>query len=155
MHRLLPSFVKHGRKAIWPRCIAWLREWTKPDTPGLVSGGVADATRSKTELMLENALLRQQLIVLKRQVKRPQLRWRERGIIVLLASKLRGWKAALVIVKPDTVLRWHRDLFRLVWRQKSKPKQQGGRPPLSGQVVRLMRHIACENPLWGAEPHTR
>jgi putative transposase len=151
MQRCLPSCVKHGLKAIWSRCIAWLREWTKPDAHGLLSGGVADATRSKSDLMLENALLRQQLIVLKRQVKRPQLRWRERGIIVLLASKLRSWKAALVIVQPDTVVRWHRDLFRLVWRQKSKPKQQGGRPPLSGQVVRLMRHIARENPLWGAE----
>ena len=77
--------------------------------------------------MLENALLRQQLIVLDRQVKRPRLSWRERGIMVLLASKLRNWKGALLIVQPDTVVRWHRDLFRLVWRRKSKAKQQGGR----------------------------
>ncbi len=112
---------------------------------------MADATRSKSELMLENALLRQQLIVLDRQVKRPQLSWRERSIIVLLASKLRGWKQALVIVQPDTVLRWHRDLFRLAWRRKSQPKQQGGRPPLPGRVVQRIRRMARENPLWGAE----
>jgi transposase InsO family protein len=69
----------------------------------------------------------------------------------LLASKLRNWKGALLIVQPDTVLRWHRDLFRLVWRHKSQPKQQGGRRPLPGRVVQLIRRLACENPLWGAE----
>ena len=112
---------------------------------------MADATRSKSELMLENALLRQQLIVLDRQVKRPQLSWRERGIMVLLASKLRNWKGALLIVQPDTVVRWHRDVFRLVWRRKSQPKQTGGRRPLSGRIVQLIRRMARENPLWGAE----
>lgn len=101
--------------------------------------------------MVENALLDQQLIVLERQVKRPQLSWWERGIMVLLASRLRGWQAALVIVKPETLLKWHRDLFRLVWRRKSQPKKQGGRRLLSGRVVHLIRRMARENPLWGAE----
>jgi hypothetical protein len=90
----------------------------------MLGGIVADGTRSKTELMLENALLRQQLIVLKRQVKRPRLSWRERGMIVLLASRLRGWKEALLIVQPDTVLRWHREWFRWLWRCKS-PRKRG------------------------------
>jgi putative transposase len=114
-------------------------------------GAVADATRSKSELMLENALPRQQVIVLDRQVKRPQLSWRERGVMVLLASELRNWKGALIIVQPETLLRWHRDLFRMVWRRKSQPKQQGGRCPLPGYVVQLIRRMARENPLWGAE----
>ena len=57
-----------------------------------------DLTRSKTELILENALLRQQLIVLKRQAKRPALSWRDRVLFVLLASKLRTWKQALLLV---------------------------------------------------------
>jgi putative transposase len=151
MRRFLPGFVKRGLKAVWLRVVDRLREWTRPDNHGLVGGAVADATRSKSELMLENALLRQQVIVLERQVKRPQLSRRERGIIVMLASKLRGWKEALFIVQPDTVLRWHRDLFRLVWRRKSQPKQQGGRPPLPGRVVQRIRRMARENPLWGAE----
>ena len=112
MHRLLPGFVKRGLTSIGSRVIRWLREWTKPDNHGLVGGAVADATRNKSELMLENALLRQQLIVLERQVKRPQLSWRERGSMVLLASRLRNWKGAVFIVQPDTLLRWHRDLFR-------------------------------------------
>jgi putative transposase len=107
--------------------------------------------RSKSELMLENALLRQPLIVLVRQVKRPRLSWRERGIMVLLASKLRHWKHILFIVQPDTVLRWHRDWFRWVWRRKSQPKRQGGRPALPGRVVQPMRRMAPEKPLWGAE----
>jgi hypothetical protein len=66
-------------------------------------------------------LLRQQLILLKRQVKRPALSWRDRMLLVLLASKLPTWKQVLVIVQPETVLRWHRDLFRRVWRRKSRP----------------------------------
>ncbi len=151
MRRFLPSFVKRGLKAVLSRVVERLRKWTKPDNHGLAGGAVADATRSKSELMLENALLRRQLIVLDRQVKRPQLSWRERGMMVLLASKLRGWKDALLIVQPETLLRWHRDLFRWVWRRKSQPKQQGGRRPLSGHIVRLIRRIARENPLWGAE----
>jgi hypothetical protein len=129
MHRLLPGFVKRGVRAVGSRLVEWIQKWTKPDNHDLVGGAVADVTRSRPQLMLENALLRQQLIVVSRQVERPQLRWRERGIIVLLASKLRNWKGALLIVQPDTVLHWHRDLFRLVWRRKSQPKQQGGRPP--------------------------
>ena len=60
MRRFLPGMVKRGLKAVWSRVIEWLREWTKPDNHGLVGGAVADATRSKPELMLENALLRQQ-----------------------------------------------------------------------------------------------
>jgi hypothetical protein len=110
-----------------------------------------DLTRSKSELVLENALLRQQLIVLKRQVQRPRLSWRDRTLIILLASRLRSWKQALLIVQPDTVLRWHRDLFRWVWRRKSKPKKKPGRPPLTGEVVALIKRLAKENLTWGAE----
>ncbi len=151
MHRELPGLVKRGLKGFGVGVIQRLREWTKPDTHGMIGGAVADATRSKPELMLENALLRQQLIVLKRQVKRPRLSWRERGMMVLLTSRLRGWKDALFIVQPDTVLRWHRDWFRWMWRRKSTPKQSGGRRPLSGRVVQLIRRMARENPLWGSE----
>ena len=129
MQRFLPGFVRCRLKAIGSRVSEWLREWTKPDHHGLVGGAVADATRNRSELTLENALLRQQLIVLERQVKRPQLGWRGRGITVLLASKARNWRGALFIVQPDTLLRWHRDLLRLLWRRKSKPRQRGVRLP--------------------------
>jgi len=101
--------------------------------------------------MLENALLRQQLIVLKRQTKRPKLAWRDRTLIVLMASKLRSWRQALVIVQPDTVLRWHRDLFRRVWKRRSRSKGKRGRPPLTGEIVALIKRLAKENLRWGAE----
>ena len=71
-------------------------------TPSLAAGLAADLVRSKQGLVLENALLRQQLIVLNRSVKRPTLTVTDRGLLVLLASWLRTWASALVIVKPDT-----------------------------------------------------
>ncbi len=89
-----------------------LRTWTKPVTGRPLVGAVTDISLSRRELILENALLRQQLVVLNRQVKRPKLHWRERAVIVGLASRITTWKNALLIVKPETVLRWHRELFR-------------------------------------------
>ncbi len=68
----------------------------------------ADLKRSRSELVAENMFLRQQLIVLERQVKRPKLTQRDRQILVLLASRVRGWREALVVVKPDTLLGWQR-----------------------------------------------
>jgi len=108
-----------------------LRQWTRPDNDSLVVSIALDLARSKSELVLENALLRQQLIVLQQQGKRPSLTWWDRALFVLLASKLPSWRTALLIVQPDTLLRWHRDLFRRVWKRKSKRKGKGGRQPLS------------------------
>lgn len=71
---------------------------------------------------------------------------------VLLASKLHSWKEALSIVRPDTLLRWHRELFRWVWRRKSKSQRKRGREPLTEEEVALIKRLAEENPSWGAEP---
>ena len=128
--------------SLWQAVKRWFRQWTKPDNHSLALNTALDLTRSRLELMLENALLRQQLIVLKRQVKGPKFTWRDRALFVLLASKLRTWKNALVIVQPDTVLRWHRDLFRWVWKRKSKPKGKPGRPSLDKDIVALIKQIA-------------
>jgi hypothetical protein len=70
----------------------------------LLLGTIADLGRSKSELMAENALLRQQLIMLKRQVKRPACTKTDRVLLVLLAKVVRTWKQALFIVQPDTLL---------------------------------------------------
>lgn len=70
----------------------------------------------------ENALLRQQLMVLQRSVKRPKLTAGDRWLLVLLASRVRRWNQALVIIQPDTLRRWHRDLFTWLWRRKSQAK---------------------------------
>jgi putative transposase len=128
-----------------------LRQWTRPGNHALVLNGAMDLTRSKSELALENMLLRQQLIVLQRKAKRPALTWRDRTLFVLLASKLPHWKEALVIVQPDTVLRWHRDLFRWVWRRKSRRKQKRGRQPLTNDIVALIKRMARDNRTWGTE----
>ena len=71
------------------RILLWLQErvklWTKPATPALAVGLLSDLTRSRTDLLIENALLRQQLIILKRQVKRPRLTNPERFLLVFLS----------------------------------------------------------------------
>jgi hypothetical protein len=99
--------------------------------------------------MLENALLRQQLMVLKRQVKRPALSGWDRLLLVWLASRVQTWKPTGLIVQPETILRWHRDLFQWLWRRKSKPKAH--RQPLSAALVALIKRLVRENRLWGAE----
>ena len=144
------AFVRQSIDSLCQAARQRLRRWTKPDNHALSLNAALDLTRSKSELLLENMLLRQQLIVLKRQVKRPALTWRDRTLFVLLASKLPTWKEALVIVQPETVLRWHRELFRWVWRRKSRPRKRG-RPPLSGDIVDLIKQMAQENLSWGAE----
>jgi putative transposase len=78
--------------------------WTTPNTTSLVLGTLTDLTRSRSELVAENALLRQQLIILRRQVKRPACTKTDRMLLVLLARMVRTWKQALFIVQPETRL---------------------------------------------------
>ena len=83
----------------------WFSHWTRPAPRGLIAGAAADLLRSKPQLMAENALLRQQVLILRRQAKRPVLTTWDRALQVFLASRVRAGKAALVIVQPETVLR--------------------------------------------------
>ncbi len=145
------SFLRQSVQLLCQIVKRRFRQWTKPNNHTLILNTALDLTRSKSELVLENALLRQQLIVLERQTKRPKLTWRDRALFVLWASKLRTWRQALVIVQPDTVLRWHRDLFRRVWKHKSKSKRKQGRPPLIDDIVALIKRIVKENLTWGVE----
>lgn len=135
---------------VWEPFVIWIQrfisQWTKPANLLLISGIFSDLTRSRSDLVIENALLRQQLIVLARQVKRPQITHRDRFWLLLLAHFNRFWKQDLHIVQPDTLLRWHRELFRFYWRQKSKRK-----PKISAETIKLIRQMAKENSLWGAE----
>ncbi|MCX6056619.1 MAG: hypothetical protein NTW69_00470 [Chloroflexi bacterium] len=100
------------------KILDWLQErvklWTKPATSVLIIGALSDLTRSHADLVVENALLRQQLIVLNRQVKRPQLTNLDRLRLVLLSHFTKFWKQALHIVQPDTLLRWHREFFNSI-----------------------------------------
>jgi putative transposase len=130
------------------RVTAAAREASRP-APVLL-GLAADAFRSRTELLAENALLRQQLIVVARAVERPKLRARERGLIVLLAGLALQWRNVLLLVRPETVLRWHRHGFRLFWRWKSS-RRRPPEPRVPLETVELIRTMARDNVLWGAE----
>ena len=123
--------------------------WSKPLGTSLPLSTFTDLGRSKSELIAENALLRQQLIVLKRQVKRPRFTRTDRILLVLLAMVVRTWQQALVIVQPNTVLRWHRELFHLYWKHKSKTRTH--QPKIAAETIALIRQMAKDNRLWGAE----
>jgi hypothetical protein len=123
-----------------------LKQWTKPAALPLIPGVLSDLTRNRSDLIVENAMLRQQLIVLNRQIKRPQITNSDRFRLVFLSHFTTIWRQALHIVQPDTLLRWHRELFRWHWRKKSQ-----GRPKVSSETIVLIQKMAKENRLWGAE----
>ena len=110
-------------------------QWTRPLTSSLPLQTLADLGRSKSELVAENALLRQQLIILRRQVKRPACTKTDRVLLVLLARMVRTWKQTLFIVQPETLLGFHRELFRLVWKHKSKASSH--QPKVAAQTIAL------------------
>jgi hypothetical protein len=113
------------------------RDWTKPDSAtSLMVGTLTDLTRSKSELVAENALLRQQLIILRRHVKRPVYVRRDRILLVLLARMVRTWKQALFIVQPETLLGWHRQGFKLYWKYKSRTVTP--KPKIAAETVALI-----------------
>ena len=124
------------------------KRWTRPAKRNQVMSTVADLMRSKPELIAENMLLRQQLIVLERQVVRPKLTQHDRRVLVLLASRIAGWREAMVVVKPDTLLSWHREGFRLYWTRRSRGKK--GRPPTSPEVIALIQEMTVKNRTWRA-----
>jgi putative transposase len=104
--------------------------------------------RSRRQLVVENATLRHQLNVLRRGSGRPRLRLRDRLRLLLSASLLPAWRDAIVIVQPETILRWHRSAYRLFWRHRSKSRN---RPRLDADTINLIREMAKCDRLWGAE----
>ena len=104
---------------------------------------------ARFHMALENLALRQQLEVLERSGKRPKLRQRDRIFWVLLSAIWPDWRSALVIVKPETVLGWRRQGFRLCrcWKSRSR---KPGRPPISDGIRKLIRRMSRENMTWGA-----
>jgi hypothetical protein len=110
------------------------------------------AGRRRGDLVLENLLLRHQLAVLTRPTRprrRVQFRRLDKGLWVLVRRLRCDWRRHLVVVTPDTVVRWHRAGWRLYWRWRSR--SPGGRPRLSPDVQALIARMARENPLWGSE----
>ena len=102
----------------------------------------------RTVILAENLALRHQLSILQRSVKRPKLRRRDRIFWVWLSQLWSGWRSALLILQPDTVVRWHQQGFKLYWCWKSRGKP--GRPRIDPEIRRLIRQMSRENATWGA-----
>jgi putative transposase len=109
---------------------------------------IPTALMLRSELALENLVLRQQLAVLHRQHRRPKLRRSDRIFWLLVSRFWVRWKEALVIVKPETVLRWQRKRFASYWTRLSRKRP--GRPGTDWEIRELIRRMARSNPLWGA-----
>ena len=110
---------------------------------------LASIFKDRQDLTLEILALRQQLLVFKRLHPRPQLRPQDRLFWLWLSKFWSGWRQALIIVQPETVISWHRQGFRLFWTKLSRRKR-AGRPAVSLQVRALIKQMAGANPLWGA-----
>ena len=109
-------------------------------------GMLLGSLRSEHAKDVEIAVLRHQLQVLRRQVKRPEFRPADRAVLAALSGALPRRRWSNFLVTPDTILRWHR---RLVTRKWTHASPGGGRPPLADQMVALILRLAQENPRWG------
>jgi len=110
---------------------------------------IAGFFRSKASLVAENLCRRQQLLVLRRQHKRPRLRDTDRRFWILACRWLPHRREPLLIATPATVLRWHRKGWKAYWRWRSRPRGRPGRKPISPDLKALIRRLAAENVLWG------
>ena len=104
--------------------------------------------KAQRELALENLALRQQLAILKRRSKRPKLTKTDRAFWVALCGLWPDSHNALILVKPETVIGWHRKGFKLYWTWKSR--NRGGRPPIDAEIRTLIGRMARKNPTWEA-----
>src|SRR5260370_31736046 len=110
---------------------------------------LASPFRSKLWLEAENAVLRHQLIVLRRRLHgRVRFTNNDRWFFIQLYRWFPSILQVLTILRPETLVRWHRSGFRCYWRWKSRP--QGGRPQIDAELRVLIRRMCVENPLWGA-----
>jgi len=110
---------------------------------------LASPFKSKVRLEAENAALRHQLIVLRRRLHgRVRLTNHDRWFLIQLYRWFPSIQQVLTIIRPETLVRWHRAGFRCYWRWKSRPS--GGRPQIATELRGLIRRMSMENPLWGA-----
>ena len=116
----------------------------------LFFGALARLLYSRRDLMLENLVLRQQLAVVKSKNRRLRLTTPDKLFWILTRRLWAGWKKALIVVTPETVVRWHRAGFRLYWAWLSRHKARLGRKRISRQVRNLVFQMVAENPTWCA-----
>ena len=127
-----------------------MKQWLKPAPDRQITGVATDLLRSKPELIAENAFLRQQVIVLKRQhTGRLLITQHDRRVLVGLASRLRGWlEGCIAFCQAGHSFKWHRQGFRLFWKRKSQGQPR--KPRISPETIALIKEMAVENRLWGA-----
>jgi putative transposase len=113
-------------------------------------GALIRLFRNRGNLVLENLVLRQQLAVLKRRHPRPSLGLFDKLFWVVVRRFWSEWRQALIVVTPETVVRWHRTGFRLYWRLISRVRKQVGRRRTPKEVRELIFRMVVENPTWGA-----
>lgn len=106
---------------------------------------------SRVPLIAENVRVRQPLVILKRRQKRPLLNDPERRLWSLASRWLERWCSSLIVVQPETVLRWHRQGWKVYWRWCSRRGAEGGRRRIPPELRALIRRLACENRLWGQQ----
>jgi putative transposase len=116
----------------------------------LLFGLLARLFRSRESLLIENLVLRQQLAVFKRKHGRPRLAAMDKCFWIALRRFWSSWKTALIVVTPDTVVRWHRAGFQLYWRYLSRARKQPGRRPVSQEIRELIFKMVAQNPTWHA-----
>jgi transposase InsO family protein len=104
--------------------------------------------RSKHDIVLENLALRQQLAVQQRSIKRPKIKNTDRIFWTWLSRIWNDWRSSLIIVKPPTVIGWHKKGFKLYWKRKSR---RVGRPTIDWELIQLIRQLQKENPTWSAQ----
>ena len=117
---------------------------------GLCFGVLVRLFRGRHSLLLENLALRQQLVVLKRRHPRPSLGPFDKLFWVITRRVWSAWKDSLILVTPETVVRWHRTGFRMYWRLISRVRRQVGRRQTPKEVRELIFRMVVENPTWGA-----
>ena len=117
---------------------------------GLCFGMLVRLFRGRRSLLIENLALRQQLVALKRRHPRPGLSLFDKLFWVIARRVWSSWKQSLIIVTPETVVRWHRAGFLMYWRLISRVRRQAGRRPTPKEVRALIFRMVVENPTWGA-----
>ncbi|MCP5065958.1 MAG: hypothetical protein GY946_05265 [bacterium] len=111
----------------------------------LLLHAVRSMTRSRAEVVLKNLALKQQVMVLKTRKPRPPLHDEHRAFWVALRSVWVGWTGPLMIVAPDTVVRWRRARFRRYWTRLSHGPRRPGRPRIDADIRKLIRRMAADN----------
>src|SRR5215471_1884049 len=112
-----------------------------------LSGLLVFAVRSRRTIEAEILVLRRQLALFKERGVKPRRVDAATRLSLAWLTKLCDWQSCVMVVRPETMVRWHRAGWRLLWRYKSRP----GRPPIPLELRQLIRRMATENPLWGEE----